>query len=329
MRVSILTLTENGRKLGESLKTGLKDDPTILSVETLHRDIDFREVFSRSDMIIGIMAAGIMVRKIAPLLENKFSDPGVIVIDEMGRNVISLLSGHAGGANDFAVKIADILNANPVITTATDVNGLVGIDSFAARYFYVILDRHLVKHFNSSIVDGHTVELHSSRNLGPLIDGELSRTYRYMRDGDEIVRAHCNSEVMRLAPLKVSVGIGTRRGVESSRVTGAIVEALGLLKLPPERIDALATGYMKKNERGIIDAAEDLGVPLEIIPLQELKAQDTHSFSDFVNEKFGVGSVCEAAALKSAGTGSRLVIRKTTSSGVAVAVAVSGTPKTF
>ncbi|WP_242451225.1 cobalamin biosynthesis protein [Methanothermobacter sp. THM-2] len=86
---------------------------------------------------------------------------------------------------------------------------------------------------------------------------------------------------------------------------------------------------MKKNERGIIDAAEDLGVPLEIIPLQELKAQDTHSFSDFVNEKFGVGSVCEAAALKSAGTGSRLVIRKTTSSGVAVAVAVSGTPKTF
>ncbi|MCG2827951.1 cobalt-precorrin 5A hydrolase [Methanothermobacter sp. K4] len=329
MRLSILTITENGRKLGETLKTALMNDPTILSVKIIHGNIDFRDVFSRSDMIIGIMAAGIMVRKIAPLLKNKFSDPGVIVIDEMGQNVISLLSGHAGGANDFAVKIADILNANPVITTATDVNGLVGIDSFAARYFYLILDRHLVKHFNSSIVDGHTVELHSSRNLEPLIDGELSGTYRYIRDGDEVVRAHCNSEVMRLAPLKVSVGIGTRRGVESTLVTTAIVEALGLLKLPPERIDALATGYMKKNESGVIDAAENLGVPLEIIPPQELRSQDTHSFSDFVNEKFGVGSVCEAAALKSAGAKSKLVIRKTTSSGVAVAVAVSGTPKTF
>lgn len=329
MIVTILTLTERARRLSGEMREKLLRDPTIISVEVIHRNMDLGNVFAESDIIVGIMAAGIMVRKIAPLINNKLSDPGVLVVDEKGSNVISLLSGHAGGANDFAIKLAGLIGANPVITTSTDVNGLVGIDTFAARYFYRILDPHLIRHFNSSIIQGHRVELHSSRDLEALIDDDMRRTYTYVPEGDEVVRAHCNSRAMRLAPLKLSMGIGTRRGVGSDRVIGLIRETLKLLKIPPERLDAIATGYMKRDEDGIREAARLLGVPLEFIGPQELRSQNTLSFSDFVYEKFGVGSVCEAAALSSAGKDSKLVIRKTKSSGVTAALAVSGTPKAF
>ena len=329
MMVTIVTLTERARRLAEEIREKLINDPTILSVEVIHRNMDLRDVFAKSDVIVGIMAAGIMVRKMAPLISNKLSDPGVLVVDEMGSNVISLLSGHAGGANDFAIKLAGLIGANPVITTSTDVNGLVGIDTFAARYFYRILDPHLIRYFNSSIIRGQRVELHSSRNLEALIDDDMSRTYSYVPEGDEIVRAHCNSRVMRLAPLKLSMGIGTRRGVGSDRVIALIMDTLKLVKIPPERLDAIATGYMKREEGGIMEAARLLGVPLEFIGPEELESQDTHSFSEFVHEKFGVGSVCEAAALSSAGKDSKLVIRKTKANGVTAALAVSGKPKSF
>lgn len=329
MNVTILTLTDRALKLAERIKEKLLEDPTVFSVRLIHRDMDLEDVFRESQMIIGIMATGIMVRKIAPLIRGKLHDPGVIVIDEAGRNVISLLSGHAGGANDFALKIAGLIGANPVITTSTDVNGLIGIDTLAARYFYQISDPGLLKHFNSSIIRGHTVELVSSRDVKPLIDGDAAGTYTYRRGGDENIRATCNGKTMILRPLKVSLGIGTRRGVRSDTILEFIHGTMKRTGIPVQRIDAIATGEMKRNEEGIIRAASILGVPLEFIPLDELKDQETVSFSDFVNSKFGVGSVCESAALKSAGPGSRLIVRKTASSGVALALAVSRIPKTF
>ena len=91
------------------------------------------------------MATGIMVRNICSLLKSKENDPAVLVIDEMGKHVISLVSGHLGGANEFSDKIADIIHAEPVITTATDINNKFGVDTLARKYYLKIDDVSKIK----------------------------------------------------------------------------------------------------------------------------------------------------------------------------------------
>ena len=130
---------------------------------------------------------------------------------------------------------------------------------------------------------------------------------------------------MNLKPKKMVVGIGSRKDVASSVVINAIKNALNVLGLPLERIDSIATGQMKQNENGIINATKELNIPLEIISeksLKNFKNPDLND-SDFVKNKFGVGGVCEPSSLIAAGNDSILIFRKTPYNGVTVAIAVS------
>ena len=106
------------------------------------------------------MACGIVVRTIAPLIENKFSDPAILVSDEKGKNIISLLSGHMGGANEMTLYISNLLNSNPVITTATDVNDKSSLDMIAKKLNAHIYDfRNKVLKINSMLVNDEVVNL--------------------------------------------------------------------------------------------------------------------------------------------------------------------------
>ena len=109
--------------------------------------------FESFNAIIAIMATGIVIRTICPLIKNKGTDPAVLVIDEQGKHVISLLSGHLGGANELAIKIANIINSEPVITTATDINNKYGIDCLANKYYFNIKPLSSIKHINSGLIN--------------------------------------------------------------------------------------------------------------------------------------------------------------------------------
>jgi len=270
------------------------------------------------------MAAGIMVRSICKLLSDKKQDPAIITMDDAGKNVISLLSGHLGGANDLTLKIAKLTSAKPIITTSTDVHGYIGIDALARKYYWEIKDVDKIVKFNSALLNGEKIIIEAPNSFKYLLEDSLfNRGYKLVKGRDETIRAVLDEDEILIKPRKLVAGIGTRKGVGEERIIEGLKRTLALLNLPLGRIDVIATGEMKKEERGIINASEILEVPLEIVDLIDLKLEDTYSRSRFVEDKFGVGSVCEAAALHVAGERSQLIIRKTTYNGIAIAIAVS------
>ena len=148
MRTALFALTMGGAALADRLAGAVEGSVTVnlperlrsSAVSTAHDTVYFerlvnvmREAFTRYDALICVMATGIVVRMIAPYVENKLYDPAVLVFDEAGRHGISLLSGHIGGANELTRKLCAAVGADPVITTATDVTGMLAPDAIAAR----------------------------------------------------------------------------------------------------------------------------------------------------------------------------------------------------
>ena len=287
-------------------------------------------IITQYDCILGIMATGIMVRSICPLIQSKIQDPAVLVMDEKGKQVISLLSGHLGGGNDYALKIARIIGADPVITTATDVQGKIGVDSLARRYHMHLDHPPKIKILNGALVEGKQVELAVSNHLEYIFkDEQVQKSYKTsLVTADKQIEAKFNATKIVLTPEKLVVGVGARKGVSGEAVLGAVKEALLTLDIPLKRIDALATAEPKHDEKGILEAAHILGRSLEIISLDRIKDFEHPDCSQslLVKKTFGVGGICEPAALLAAGENSGLLYRKKASNKVTIAVAVSKTP---
>lgn len=328
MKIAIITITRNSQDIASKILENLADDPMVTGIEIFHKNVKktLQSVFSEYDCIIGIMATGIMVRSICGLLESKLEDPAVLVMDDAGKHVISLLSGHFGGANEIAKKVAKVTGANPVITTATDVHGKLGIDSLAKKYYLDIENPEGIKSINSALVQEEFPEL-----LVPLRfnfvsdDPQVKSSYNLVESGENNFKVLFRDTEIILKPKKFAVGIGARRDISKENVEGAITSAMNTLNLPVARIDVISTGEMKRNEEGIIDVVSEFNIPLEIIPLDELKKfnYDGYSKSSFVKKKFGIYGVCEPVALIAAGGNSRLILKKTSFNGVTVAVAVA------
>lgn len=328
MKIALLSVTNNGRMIVNNINNLLKKDPSVIKVDIFHKNIKgtLNNIFNSYDCIIGVMATGIMIRNICTLIKNKNEDPAVLIIDEMGKHVISLISGHLGGANDFSIKIADLIGAEPIITTSTDINNKLGIDSLARRYHLKIEDISKIKYINSALINNEQVEIAFCPKLTYIWkDPDVKKSYYKSSITSNAITVSKNSIIMNLKPKKLVVGIGSRKDVTSLVVINAIKHAFSMLGLPLERIDSIATGQMKQNENGIIDATQKLNIPLEIISkksLKNFKNPDLND-SDFVKNKFGVGGVCEPSSLIAAGDDSILIFRKTPYNGVTVAIAVS------
>ncbi len=328
LKIAIITITDDAYQLAEKLFKGLKNDPTVISVEIFHKGIEDAIInnFKQNQCVLGIMASGIMIRKVCPLMENKKKDPAVLVMDDKGKYVISLLSGHLGGANDLALKVAEICGAEPVITTATDVHGKMGIDSLARKYFLQIEDYKNIKAINSALVQDIRVELYVPTEYDFLFnDLRINESYLKKEWLNKEIKAVYEDRSIILSPRKMIVGIGARKGISKAKVMGALKNSIKMLGLSLERINTLATVEIKKDEQGIIKTAEDLDIPLEIVGIDHIKSLNhPHiSSSKFVEEKFEIPGVCEPAALFVAGENSDLIFKKTAYDGVTIAIAVS------
>jgi cobalt-precorrin 5A hydrolase len=327
MKLAIITLTENGRELAQELSLKLEEDPTVIQIDLYHKNVKqtLNTIFQEYDCILGIMATGIMVRSICSLIEDKNRDPAVLVMDERGIHVISLLSGHLGGGNDFTIKIANVLNTESVITTATDVNGKIGIDSLACKYYMEINSTYKVLDINKALVNNQKVILAVPEKYSYLFEDKLIKNSYEIAKSSGMLEARFNDSIITLTPKRLVVGVGSRKGVSADQVLSAVDEACSFLGIPPKRIDCLATAEPKKNEQGIKDTAERLGVPLEVVTLEELKefSHPDVTESAFVSEIFGVPGICEPTALYVAGEHAKLVLRKTKINKVTVAAAIS------
>ncbi len=269
--------------------------------------------FHSCDAHIFIGATGIAVRTIAPHLKSKTSDPAVVVLDHQGRFVISLLSGHLGGANALAGRIADLVDGTPVITTATDVEGVPAIDVLAGEQGLVIGNPERIRDVNGALVEGRPVAVQDPEDrLGLSQRTDLDRCFvRGANAGSGesaigpgvVVDVHVpgTRPELVLHPRVLSVGIGCRRGVTEEQVAHALQTVLKEHGLAAGAVAGLASVDLKADENGLLLAAGTLGLDIYFYSVEDLKDMDVPNPSRRVEQHIGVRSVCEAAALKRAG----------------------------
>lgn len=336
MRIAIISVSDKGQELALDLKEKLDMDSTVIKCDSYHKNVKrhFPVLFHEYDAVIAIMASGILIRSVAPLVESKSTDPAVINIDDNGQFVISTLSGHLGGANELANKVAGLIDATPVITTSTDVNKKLGIDVLARDLHLSIDDAKEILYFNKAILEGREISLtvNPEKNFNYLfeylnentLEINVSIYYSSGVDTDEIHVALDGHE-MTLKERKVVVGIGCRRGKECEFIYNGLMKSLEDLKILPSRVNLLASAEIKKDEKGILELSERLDIPVEFVEMDRLRLFESRdvSKSEFVYSKFGIYGVCEPSALIMAGFESRLIYKKTSYDGVTIAVAVS------
>jgi cobalt-precorrin 5A hydrolase len=336
MKIAIISVSKKGQELAFDLKNKLDSDSTIIKCDLYHKNVKecFPILFYEYDAIIAVMASGILIRSVAPLVESKVTDPAVINIDDNGQFVISALSGHLGGANELAGKVAGLIDATPVITTSTDVNKKLGIDVLAKDLYLSIDNTKEILHFNKAILEGREISLtvNPDKNFDYLFDYlnnvtleiNVSIEYSPKVNTDEIHVSFDDHE-LTLKERKIVVGIGCRRGKECRFIYDGLKKSLNDLKISHSRVNLLASAEIKKDEKGILELSEKLNIPVEFVEIDKLKLFESSdvSKSEFVYSKFGIYGVCEPSALIMAGFDSELIYKKTSYDGVTIAVAIS------
>ena len=303
--------------------------------------------FREADALIFIAATGIAVRCIAPFAQDKFRDPAVLVIDENGKFVISLMSGHAGGANRLCGLLAEAMGAQPVITTATDGRGLFAVDVFASENNLQISDRTTAKQISARILAGDTLTIYfdkefytpASCGTGPESYGKGVRRTGERTEADIIVSVrreeNDRKDALYLIPRAVTLGIGCRKGITSEAIRKAVQQILQTSGVFPQAVSGIASIDLKKEEAGLHEFAEKWNLPLSFYTAEELcRVPGTFSTSDFVRNVTGVDCVCERSAVRlamdsagdSAGGGSgsapRILEKKQSLDGVTAALAL-------
>ena len=336
MKVAIISVSKKGQELALKLEEKLNSDSTIIKIDLYHKNVRkyFPILFYEYDAIIAIMASGILIRSIAPLVESKATDPAVLNIDDNGNFVISTLSGHLGGANKLTQKVAALIGATPVITTSTDVNSKLGIDVMAQDLYLSIDDTKEILFFNKAILDGReiTMTLNPDKNFNYLLDYldnvtleiNVSINYSSSLKMDEI-HVQVDGHELVLREKKVVVGIGCRRGKECEKIHEGFERSINDLGIVKSRVNILSSAEIKKDEKGILELSQKLDIPVNFVELDKLKLFESSDVekSEFVYSKFGIYGVCEPSALITAGFDSKLVYKKTSYDGVTIAIAVS------
>lgn len=330
MKTAIISLTDNGRLLSRVIDNNSSylecdrysyyehsdDDSTSFnSLKVL-----VTELFSLYDALIFICACGIAVRMIAPLINSKINDPAVIVIDESGKYVIPILSGHIGGANALSERLAETISAKAIITTATDTNGHFSPDSFAMANNLIISDLNAAKLIAAAVLHGE--------KTGIVTD------YEFINLSDDIIidnNCHtgiyvgCNDlkpfpVTLSLIPRNIVIGIGCKRNTPTENIEKAIFFALNKANITFNRVICLSTIDIKANEKGLIEFCNTYNINLCAYSPQELmEVNGDFTSSVFVKSVTGSDNVCERSAIKY--SNGKLLLKKTKCCGVTVAIA--------
>ncbi len=314
--IGLVAATENGRRNAAHL-AGSWDDARLYEgrlKEALHR------AWGQCDAVVLFLATGAAVRLVAPLLQDKHTDPGVVAVDDAGLFAVALCGGHDGGANRLAGRVAVSLGATPVVTTASDALGVPALDSFGKDLGLRLEEGSDLAAVGAALVSGKTVRFVSDRRLplGPL-PGNVVRANEpeppLLFVSDRLVEVPRPAVVYR--PPSLVAGVGCSRGASGGEILGLLRASLSEAGLSERSVGALASIDAKRDEAGLLEAADGLGVPVRFHPAESLSAVETPNPSSIVREAVGTPSVAEAAVLVS---GADLVLQKRKSAMATVAL---------
>ncbi|MBC5651690.1 cobalt-precorrin 5A hydrolase [Blautia segnis] len=342
MKISIICFTLTGQQTGEKLKKALEEQEHAVSLYTKSKYIpeSIKEStkqwagkqFESADGIIFIGATGIAVRSIAPYVASKKTDPAVLVTDECGKFVISLLSGHLGGANELALQAAEALHAVPIVTTATDLEGKFAVDVFAKKNNCHIFRMKEAKEVSAALLAGEKVGFYSEFPWeGELPDGLVNccglRDENWISENEPGTNVQNDNQIKsasdlfpkvgiavtihknctpflsttHVVPQAVALGMGCRKNKEAQAVEKAAFTCLEENQIYPQAVACLASIDIKKEEPGLLALAEKMGIPFETFSSEELLAvKGEFTASSFVSRTVGVDNVCERSAIKAA-----------------------------
>jgi len=335
MKLAYLAFSQTGYELaerlakalgGEAHRSGQPDaDGKVLDLA------EWTKVhFGTCDGIVYVGAMGIAVRAISPFAKDKTTDPAVVVIDEKALHVIPVLSGHLGGANDLARRIAEITGSDCVITTATDINGAFAVDEWSKRQNCALLEPKKIVGISTKILHGAKVSVYSPWTIeGEIPEGVVPAESAYNADivldvmSPEPDASSSTTGPLHLIPKICVLGVGCRRGTERDTIEARYEAFINESKICPQAIKAAATIDIKKDEAGLISFCESHGWPLLTFTSEELaKAEGEFSASEFVSSVTGVDNVCERSAVRA--SNGELMIKKYAGNGVTLALAAGG-----
>ena len=337
---------EQARLLRQRLRTGKLYRPERYGPTEHHWEVGFAgalselvpELFRRCGQMVFFLAAGAVTRLIAPCLGSKETDPGVLAVDEAGRFVIPLLSGHKGGANAFARTVAGCLGATPVITTASDVVGGLSLDLLEEAFGWTAEPRERLKPAARALVDGEPLAV--VQEIGSagawLNEMELPANVTVVRNPAELagrsiayalwitdrlienLHGIAVEQVLWYRPKSLVLGVGCERGISAAALDDGLGRFLGELGYSRDSIGTLASVELKADEQGILELARHHGWQTNFYSAEELAAvPGLPNPSEVVARCVGTPGVAEPAALLAAETKHLLVEKRVLSSPLA------------
>jgi cobalt-precorrin 5A hydrolase len=291
--------------------------------------------------IIMIISLGAVVRMIAPLLKDKKSDPAVVVIDDKGKHVISVLSGHLGGANELTREVAELLQATPVITTASDVQKTIPVDLFGSRFGWVWESADKLTPVSASVVNEEHVAiiqesgekewwtydkpLPETLKIYPTIKNAIEAkpkaalvvTHRNLTEDEQVILQ--NGVLYR--PKVIVLGIGCNRGTSKEEIEQVILDTLQELQFSIKSVRAICSIDLKKDEEGIIEVAQKYQWEFMCYTAEELNTVQMELPSETVYKFTGAYGVSEPAARLYSGAHS-LSLTKKKSGNVTISVGI-------
>ena len=374
MKLAIISFTENGIKLSQTVAKSLSRRKVTLYTKCSRytaEDLKVQRVkeslqvwtaqrMAEGDALLFIGACGIAVRAIAPNLTNKLHDVPVRVMDEEGQYVIPILSGHVGGANELARELADLIDARPVITTATDVQKKFAVDLFAKRNHLEIMNKDGIAKVSTRALAGEQLtiavrvqniefchpkfcevreedfteaenqllreaSMHKQDQEACGVEPPL-RLVPYVKDQpvDIVVSEMQDNKnaLIWLRPKRYVVGMGCRKNKDTEELLAFYQETLEQAMVEPGEVYALASIDKKKDEPGLLAISERMRIPFFTYTAEELNRVGAcvHS-SEFVKAQVGVDNVCERAAFAGCGVSGWLIYEKHAFDGMTIAIA--------
>ena len=340
---AIWVITPNGIKIAQRIAAHLPDVDLYVSAKSVPVKLKATTFDKLSDAVaekfhqykahIFIMATGIVVRVIAPLIQNKIKDPAVVVVDDRGRHAISLLAGHLGGANDLTCRVAEMIQADPVITTATDVNDKPAIDILVKEKKLNIENPQAIKTVNMALLSDQSIWIHDPftvlmDDIPNAVQSDEDSLSKWEGSGDGAAAIYIGDKhadlspgVLILRPASLVAGIGCNRNTPMEEIKDLLEKVLENHRLAGDSLGRIATIDLKADEPGLLELSKTLDVPIDFFSREKLgQIKNIQTPSTLVEDHIGVKSVCEAAAILASGMGT-LIVPKQKTPNVTVALA--------
>lgn len=302
--ISIISFTSNGFKIGKKIENHFEN-----CKHYYHKDLGvkvsslMKDIYEESQAIVFISATGIAIRMISPYIKNKKVDPAVLVIDDQGRFIIPLLSGHLGGANELSKKITELFpKSTLVITTASDSRGFISPDLFAKDMGFYFYNEEKLTEFTSAMVEGEKIYLYSEVEINWDYPNFIRiDSLENIKDSEKLIYISSRKisgkyNYLQIIPKNLHLGIGCRRGVSSKLMREFVEEVFKDNKLLPEAIETISSIDLKSDEEGILELAQEYKAKTIFYRTEELQEVEyMFEISEFVRKTVGTGSVAEAS----------------------------------